>query len=224
MSNTGVPAFVGSQRTLRCEYRRHRCLRDSMSFALPRPLPVAPRGNISAPQAHRPHLSLGLRQSNASLPPMTDWNASRPCRFFWAEQFGKVAIDAKLDERDCTITYWRSGGRLAVAVVHRHLQGLRAEVEFERISAAKQRPIVHAKKRKRKGLALLIVRRRRTIPKLWTKLQLKATHYGAPFQSRRSRDLELRGRACQRHDPQGAHKKRRLQRIYAPREPGGTAV
>ena len=33
--------------------------------------------------------------------------------------------------RDCTITYRRGGKKLAVAVVHRDLEGLRAEVEFE---------------------------------------------------------------------------------------------
>jgi hypothetical protein len=41
-------------------------------------------------------------------------------------------IDGSLDRRDCTITYRRAGKKLAVAVVHRDLEGLRAEVEFER--------------------------------------------------------------------------------------------
>ncbi|MDQ3195360.1 MAG: FAD-dependent oxidoreductase [Pseudomonadota bacterium] len=52
-----------------------------------------------------------------------------------AERFDKAVIDGGLDARDCTITY-RSGGRkLAAAVIHRDLDGLRAEVEFERTIA-----------------------------------------------------------------------------------------
>jgi NADPH-dependent 2,4-dienoyl-CoA reductase/sulfur reductase-like enzyme/nitrite reductase/ring-hydroxylating ferredoxin subunit len=68
--------------------------------------------------------------------------------FFWTEQYDfglayvghtqrwdNVEIDGQLDARDCTITF-RSGGRkLAVAVIHRDLEGLRAEVEFERTIA-----------------------------------------------------------------------------------------
>jgi NADPH-dependent 2,4-dienoyl-CoA reductase/sulfur reductase-like enzyme len=53
-----------------------------------------------------------------------------------AERFDKVEIDGQLDARDCTITYRRSGQKLAVAVIHRDLEGLRAEVEFERTIAA----------------------------------------------------------------------------------------
>ena len=52
-----------------------------------------------------------------------------------AERFDKAVIDGGLDARDCTIIY-RSGGRkLAAAVIHRDLDGLRAEVEFERTIA-----------------------------------------------------------------------------------------
>lgn len=52
-----------------------------------------------------------------------------------AERFDKCEIDGVLDARDCTISY-RSGGRkLATAVIHRDLEGLRAEVEFERAMA-----------------------------------------------------------------------------------------
>jgi NADPH-dependent 2,4-dienoyl-CoA reductase/sulfur reductase-like enzyme/nitrite reductase/ring-hydroxylating ferredoxin subunit len=65
--------------------------------------------------------------------------------FFWTEQydfglayvghgegFDDLKIDGSLAARDCTISYRRAGDRLAVAVVHRDLEGLRAEVEFER--------------------------------------------------------------------------------------------
>ena len=50
-----------------------------------------------------------------------------------AERFDEARLDGQLDAvtRDCTITY-RSGGKtLAMAFVHRDLDGLRAEVEFE---------------------------------------------------------------------------------------------
>ncbi len=72
--------------------------------------------------------------------------------FFWTEQYDfglayvghaerwdQAEIDGQLDAemRDCTITYRRGGKKLAVAVVHRDLEGLRAEVEFERSSATK---------------------------------------------------------------------------------------
>ena len=65
--------------------------------------------------------------------------------FFWTEQydfglayvghaegFDAVEIEGSLRARDCTITYRRGGAKLAVAVVHRDLEGLRSEVEFER--------------------------------------------------------------------------------------------
>ena len=50
-----------------------------------------------------------------------------------AEQWDKAEIDGQLEARDCTITYRRAGKKLAVAVIHRDLEGLRAEVEFERV-------------------------------------------------------------------------------------------
>ncbi|MGQ0750969.1 MAG: FAD-dependent oxidoreductase [Betaproteobacteria bacterium] len=52
-----------------------------------------------------------------------------------AERFDQAEIEGQLDARDCAITF-RSGGRkLAVAAIHRDLEGLRAEVEFERTIA-----------------------------------------------------------------------------------------
>ena len=69
--------------------------------------------------------------------------------FFWTEQydfslayvghaegFDEVVFDGTLEARDCTISYWRGGRKLAVAVVHRDLEGLRSEIEFERELAA----------------------------------------------------------------------------------------
>jgi NADPH-dependent 2,4-dienoyl-CoA reductase/sulfur reductase-like enzyme/nitrite reductase/ring-hydroxylating ferredoxin subunit len=71
--------------------------------------------------------------------------------FFWTEQYDfslayighaerwdEAEIDGHLEAGmgGCTITYRRGGKKLAVAVVHRDLEGLRAEVEFERTIAA----------------------------------------------------------------------------------------
>jgi NADPH-dependent 2,4-dienoyl-CoA reductase/sulfur reductase-like enzyme len=78
--------------------------------------------------------------------------------FFWTEQYDvgiayvghaerwdKAEIDGQLDARDCTITYRRAGQKLAVAVIHRDLEGLRAEVEFEKaIAAESRRPTLRA--------------------------------------------------------------------------------
>ena len=66
--------------------------------------------------------------------------------FFWTEQYDfglayvghaehwdKAEIAGSLERRDCTVTYRLGAQKLAIAVVHRDLEGLRAEVEFERI-------------------------------------------------------------------------------------------
>jgi NADPH-dependent 2,4-dienoyl-CoA reductase/sulfur reductase-like enzyme len=68
--------------------------------------------------------------------------------FFWTEQYDfglayvghaehwdKAEIQGSLERRDCTITYRLGGRKLAVALVHRDLEGLRAEIEFERVIA-----------------------------------------------------------------------------------------
>jgi NADPH-dependent 2,4-dienoyl-CoA reductase/sulfur reductase-like enzyme/nitrite reductase/ring-hydroxylating ferredoxin subunit len=74
--------------------------------------------------------------------------------FFWTEQYDlgiayvghaekwdSAQIDGQLDARtrDCAITYRRDGKKLAVAVIHRDLQGLRAEVDFERAVATPEK-------------------------------------------------------------------------------------
>jgi apoptosis-inducing factor 3 len=70
--------------------------------------------------------------------------------FFWTEQYDfgiayvghaerwdNVEIEGQLDACDCTITYRRGRRKVAVATVHRDLEGLCAEVEFERAIAQK---------------------------------------------------------------------------------------
>jgi NADPH-dependent 2,4-dienoyl-CoA reductase/sulfur reductase-like enzyme/nitrite reductase/ring-hydroxylating ferredoxin subunit len=72
--------------------------------------------------------------------------------FFWTEQYDfglayvghaerwdKIEIDGQLEgeTRDCTIAYYGGGRKLAIAVVHRDLEGLRAELEFEKIIEAR---------------------------------------------------------------------------------------
>jgi NADPH-dependent 2,4-dienoyl-CoA reductase/sulfur reductase-like enzyme/nitrite reductase/ring-hydroxylating ferredoxin subunit len=72
--------------------------------------------------------------------------------FFWTEQYDfglayvghaerwdKAEIDGQLDARDCKITYRHADHKLAVAVIHRDLEGLHAEIEFERIIANEMR-------------------------------------------------------------------------------------
>ena len=49
-----------------------------------------------------------------------------------AEQRDEIRIDGSIEARDCAITFLREGRRLAVALVGRDLEGLLAEVEFER--------------------------------------------------------------------------------------------
>lgn len=71
--------------------------------------------------------------------------------FFWTEQYDfglayvghaehwdKAEIEGQLDARDCTITYRNGGRKLAVAVIHRDLEGLGAEVTFERTIATRE--------------------------------------------------------------------------------------
>jgi len=67
-----------------------------------------------------------------------------------AEEWDEVIIDGDLEKRDCSITYRRNGEDLAVAVIHRDLAGLKAEVEFERRKpcvSADQHGVKHAAER-----------------------------------------------------------------------------
>ncbi|MEG3145204.1 oxidoreductase C-terminal domain-containing protein, partial [Sphingomonas sp. RT2P30] len=73
--------------------------------------------------------------------------------FFWTEQYDfslayvghaekwdDAEIVGLLEARDCTIIYRRDGRELAKAFVHRDLDGLRTELEFEqRIAVAEVR-------------------------------------------------------------------------------------
>ncbi len=72
--------------------------------------------------------------------------------FFWTEQYNfalayvghaerwdQADIEGDLGAQDCTVTYRQNGQKLAVAVVHRDLAGLHAEVELERAMAANPR-------------------------------------------------------------------------------------
>jgi apoptosis-inducing factor 3 len=79
--------------------------------------------------------------------------------FFWTEQYDlslayvghgagsdEIEIDGDLQARDCAITYRRAGQKRAVALIHRDLDGLRAELEFERsVDASGEGPIEGAR-------------------------------------------------------------------------------
>ena len=56
-----------------------------------------------------------------------------------AERWDEAKLDGQLDAatQDCTISYRRGNKTLAVAVVHRDLQGLNAEAAFEKANGGK---------------------------------------------------------------------------------------
>ena len=68
--------------------------------------------------------------------------------FFWTEQYDVaiayvghaerwdiVKIDGSLEARDCMLSYYRGGKKLAVATIGRDLDSLKAEIEFERMAS-----------------------------------------------------------------------------------------
>jgi len=83
--------------------------------------------------------------------------AFRAVPFFWTEQYDfgvayvghgekwdSAEIDGQLEARDCSITYRRGSKKLAVATIHRDLDGLRAEVELERLITTGEEPSTFA--------------------------------------------------------------------------------
>jgi NADPH-dependent 2,4-dienoyl-CoA reductase/sulfur reductase-like enzyme len=73
--------------------------------------------------------------------------------FFWTEQYDlglayvghgdgwdAIELDGDLQERNCSIIFRRGGKKLAVALIHRDLEGLRAELEFESSIDRRGRP------------------------------------------------------------------------------------
>jgi NADPH-dependent 2,4-dienoyl-CoA reductase/sulfur reductase-like enzyme/nitrite reductase/ring-hydroxylating ferredoxin subunit len=53
-----------------------------------------------------------------------------------ARQWDRIDTDGRLDAKDCTVTYWRGGRKLAVVTVGRDRANLDAEVELEHKIAA----------------------------------------------------------------------------------------
>lgn len=77
--------------------------------------------------------------------------------FFWTEQYdlslayvghgagwNEIEIDGDLEARNCSIIYRRDGRKLAVALIHRDLDGLRAEREFEELIARHSAEVARA--------------------------------------------------------------------------------
>jgi NADPH-dependent 2,4-dienoyl-CoA reductase/sulfur reductase-like enzyme len=53
-----------------------------------------------------------------------------------APQWDNIDIDGRLEAKDCAVSYWHGGRKLAVVTIGRDRENLTAEVELERIIAA----------------------------------------------------------------------------------------
>jgi hypothetical protein len=42
-------------------------------------------------------------------------------------------FEGNLEDRDCSISYWRAGRNMAVAIINRNLEGLIAQLYFEQL-------------------------------------------------------------------------------------------
>src|SRR3546814_16623230 len=62
---------------------------------------------------------------------ISDWS-SDVCSSDLVLMEADVEVDGDLQERNCTIIFRRRGKKVAVALIHRDLEGLHAELEFER--------------------------------------------------------------------------------------------
>ena len=58
------------------------------------------------------------------------------CYVGHAEKWDRVEIDGSLAAKDCTVTYWQGGRKLAVLTIGRDHDSLAAEIELERMIAA----------------------------------------------------------------------------------------
>jgi NADPH-dependent 2,4-dienoyl-CoA reductase/sulfur reductase-like enzyme len=92
------------------------------------------------------HWVVAERQGRTAAGNMLGWRERFDAvPFFWtrqydlgisyighAERWDHVEVDGQLEACNCTMTYRRGGKKLTVAIINRSLEGLHAEVEFER--------------------------------------------------------------------------------------------
>ena len=55
----------------------------------------------------------------------------------YAPQWDRIDIDGQLEAKDCKVTYWHDGRKLAVVTIGRDRESLAAEIELERMIAAR---------------------------------------------------------------------------------------
>ena len=108
---------------------------------------------LSGEQIRVEHWVVAERQGQTAARNMLGQRERFDCvPFFWTEQYDfglgyvghaerwdKAEIAGSLEARDCTITYSQGGRTLAMAVVHRDLDGLRAEVDLEQSMVVRAR-------------------------------------------------------------------------------------